>query len=266
MRITDFHTHAFPDALAERAMATLLAETDEVKAWHDGRLGSLLASMDRAGIERAVLCSIATRPEQFDKILVWSDSIRSDRIVPFPSVHPRDPAAAERVTEIARRGYKGLKLHPYYQDFDIDDEAVFPIYETAAAHGLMVVFHTGFDVAFPRVRKADPIRIVAMLDRFPTLKAITTHLGAWEDWDDVEAHMIGRDVYMEISYSLHILGRERSRRLLAAHPKEFVLFGTDSPWQDQGETLALLRGLELGPDWERAVLSENASRLLGDAG
>lgn len=263
MTITDFHTHAFPDALAERAMAALLAETDSVTAWRDGRIASLLASMDDCGIERAVLCSIATRPEQFGKILDWSRAVRSDRIVPFPSVHPADPRAPERVREIAEAGFKGVKLHPYYQDFRIDDRRMFPIYEAMSAYGLMAVFHTGFDIAFPRVRIADPARIVAATDTFPDLIFIATHLGAWEDWEEVERRLCGRPIYMEISFAIERLGRERARAMLLKHPREYVLFGTDSPWTDQTATLAHFRNLRLGDDWERSVLSENAERLLG---
>ncbi|WP_211248521.1 hypothetical protein [Desulfobulbus elongatus] len=44
--------------------------------------------MARSGVERSVLCSIATRPEQFSPILDWSKAIRSERIEPFPSLHP----------------------------------------------------------------------------------------------------------------------------------------------------------------------------------
>jgi predicted TIM-barrel fold metal-dependent hydrolase len=263
MRITDFHAHAFPDAIADRAMSTLLAETDEVTAFHDGRLSSLLASMDEAGIGRAVVCSIATKPEQFGKILAWSKQIRSERVVPFPSAHPSDPDLRTRVDEIAAAGFKGVKLHPYYQAFDLDEERLAPLYEGACAHGLMVAVHTGYDVAFPRFKRADPRRIVAVLQRFPDLKLITTHLGAWEDWDDVDAFMIGKPIYMEVSYSLGLVGTDRARALLSRHPREYVLFGTDSPWQDQAETLRQLRELELGEEWERVVLSDNAARLLG---
>ena len=244
-------------------MAALLAETDEVKAWRDGRVSSLLASMDRSGIDRAVLCSIATKPEQFGRILAWSKSVRSERIIPFPSVHPADPDVLEHVDEIAKAGFKGIKFHPYYQDFQIDDRRLFPMYEALSSHGLMAVFHTGFDIAFPRIRLADPARIVAVADEFPELKLIATHLGAWEDWDEVERRMCGRRIYMEISFGLEALGRERGREIILKHPREYVLFGTDSPWTDQADTLALFRELGLGDEWERAVLSANAERLLG---
>ena len=58
--VIDFHTHAFPDALADRAMGQLQARAG-IRACLDGRVGSLLASMDRAGIDRSVVCCIATR-------------------------------------------------------------------------------------------------------------------------------------------------------------------------------------------------------------
>jgi len=262
--IIDFHTHAFPDRLAGRAMRKLLAETDEVKAWLDGRVSSLLASMDGAGIDRAVLCSIATKPEQFDRILEWSRAAASDRIVPFPSVHPLDPAAAARVARVGAEGFKGLKLHPYYQDFSIDDEALTPFYESAVAAGLILVCHTGFDVAFPRVRRADPERIRKVVRRFPGLKLVTTHLGAWGDWQEVQSRLAGEAVYMEISFCLDYLPMEQARALILAHPADYVLFGTDSPWQGQEQTLTWLRSMDLGAERERKILGGNALRLLGD--
>jgi 2-methylcitrate dehydratase len=73
--VIDFHTHAFPDSLALRAIAVLEAEAPGVKAFLDERVSSLLASMDRAGIEKSVVCSIATKPSQYRAILSWSREI-----------------------------------------------------------------------------------------------------------------------------------------------------------------------------------------------
>jgi hypothetical protein len=95
--IIDFNTHAFPDSLAGRAIAVLEAEASGVKAFLDGRVSTLLASMDRAGIEKSVVCSIATKPSQYPVILSWSKEIASERIIPFPSFHPDDPDYRERI-------------------------------------------------------------------------------------------------------------------------------------------------------------------------
>lgn len=263
--IIDFHTHAFPDTLADRAMAALLEEGKkkwDVTAHLDGTISSLLSSMDRNGIAKSVICSIATRPSQFEPIFAWSRSVRSERIIPFPSLHPDDPDAREKVSLIKREGFKGIKFHPYYQNFTIDEERLFPVYERICEEGLIVVMHTGFDLAFERKRIADPAKIVHVMKRFPTFKLVTTHLGAWQDWDEVERLVVGKKIYMEISYALDLLDPERARRMILDHPAEYVLFGSDSPWTGQENTLALLRGLKLGPERERKILTDNAAALL----
>ncbi len=259
--IVDFHAHAFPDELAERAMK-MLAEEGGIQASLDGRVSSLLRSMDKNGIEKSIVCSIATKPSQFDTILRWSRTIGTDRIIPLPSLHPLDPEAAEQVSHIKGEGFKGIKFHPYYQDFNVDDERLFPVYERICRENLIMVVHTGFDFAFEKVRKADPVRIMRVLRRFPDIKLVTTHLGAWDDWDEVEKHIAGKKIYMEISFSLEYLGKEVARKIILNHPPDHVLFGTDSPWTDQGGTLALLKGLDLGPEREKLILRENALGLL----
>ncbi len=108
MKSIDFHVHAFPDALAERAIP-LLEEKADVTACLDGKLSTVLGSMDRYGIERAVVSSIATKPSQFEPILRWSGSIASERIIPFASVHPDDPAAVDQIELISEAILKQLR-------------------------------------------------------------------------------------------------------------------------------------------------------------
>lgn len=261
MNIIDFHTHAFPDDLAERAM-TALQDSCDVKAVLDGTIASLITSMDASGIAASVIASIATRPKQFDPIMQWSKQIASDRIIPFISVHPDDPEAVPRIRAIKDAGFKGIKLHPYYQGFVLDDERMFPIYEALIANDLILLSHTGFDIAFPHDRICDPEKIARVMRMFPQLKLVTSHLGAWYDWDEVEKHILGKPIYMELSFSLQVLTSEQSRHMLEAHPQEYLLFGTDSPWTSQPDTLQLLQALNLSQERLDAILARNAARLL----
>jgi hypothetical protein len=260
--IIDFHAHAFPDALAARAISQL-EHGGGVKAFLDGRVSSLLGSMDGAGIRTSVVCSIATKPEQFDPILKWSQAVASPRIVPLPSIHPKDSDPVGQAHRVAEAGLRGIKLHPYYQDFNVDDEALFPLYRALDKLGLFMVCHTGFDFAFPRDRRADPLRILRVLDRAPSLRFIATHMGAWDDWDEVEKHLLGKPITMDISLSLELLGQERARAMLSAHPADRIVFGTDSPWSSQSESLRMVRSLELDKEREQRLLSKNAEALLG---
>ena len=261
--VIDFHVHAFPDALAERALQALFHGLPELKAYTDATRAGLLASMDAAGIARSVVCSIATKPAQFDPILSWSGEIQSERLIVLPSVHPADPAMLEQVRHIKALGFKGIKLHPYYQEFYMDEPRMMELYEVVSDEDLLLVMHTGFDIAFPHERRADPPKILEVTQRFPQLKLVTTHLGAWDLWDEVEQFLVGQPVWMEISLALDFLSPDQARCILMNHPVEYLLFGTDSPWSDQSETLRKFQALDLPAECCEAILSANASRLLG---
>jgi len=259
--IIDFHAHAFPDQVAASAIPYLEDEGD-VTAIHDGRIVSLLRLMDREDVEKSIVCSIATRPSQFGAILAWSKEIRSERIIPFPSFHPKDPAQLENISRIKAEGFKGIKMHPYYQQFFLDDPNLYPAYERISELGLILVMHTGFDIAFPRIRRCDPRQILTVATRFPDLKLVTTHLGAWQQWGEVEEMLAGREIFMDISYTLDQIDPGAARRIILRHPKEYILFGSDSPWSGPQETYRHMQTLALGDEHEELILRKNSLALL----
>lgn len=259
--IIDFHTHAFPDSVAEKAIPSLEKE-GEIRAHTAGTIPSLLASMDRAGIDRSIICSIATRPEQFEAILDWSRKIRSERLIPLPSVHPDDPHCVERVHAVHKEGFIGIKMHPYYQEFSLTEKRMAPLYEALCDTGLLLVVHCGYDIAYPRIRYADPAGVLELHERFPTLRLISTHFGGWDLWDEVEEILIGQNIYMEISFALQYLKEEQALRMLNNHPPEYLLFGSDSPWADQKKCIAKLQSLALNKKLLAGILGENALRLI----
>jgi predicted TIM-barrel fold metal-dependent hydrolase len=261
MRIIDFHTHAFPDDLAEQTVPKLCAFA-KVTAALDGKVSSLIAEMDRIGIETAVVLSIATKASQFESILSWCSSVASERLIPFASVHPEDPEAVGKIDEVHKAGLKGVKLHPYYQSFVFNEPRMFPLYERIEQRGLILLAHTGFDLGYPHDRIADPPKIMEVAQAFPKLKLVTTHIGAWQDWDSVEKYLIGKPVYMGISYAFPFIGKDRARRFLRSHPPEYILFGSDSPWGSQEKTLEDLLALDLGEELNCSICHQNAARLL----
>ena len=257
----DFHTHAFPDDLAAKAIPHLETEGN-IKAFLNGTVADLLRSMDRSGIEKSLICSIATKPSQFHSILDWSKSIRTNRIIPLPSVHPKAVNLREQLHIIHKEGFVGIKLHPYYQDFFIDDENLEEMYEALIEHDLLVVMHTGFDIAFPRVELCGPTQVLKICNKFPELKLITTHLGAWDQWDEVRELLIGKQIYMELSYALDFLEPQVAREMITSHPPEYLLYGSDSPWSDQKNSLDLLRALNLEQKLFQRITKDNAESLL----
>jgi predicted TIM-barrel fold metal-dependent hydrolase len=92
---------------------------------------------------------------------------------------------------------------------------------------------------------------------------VTTHLGAWEQWNEVLDLLAGRNIYMDISYALPQLDAATARRIIFKHPKEYVLFGSDSPWSGPQETYRHLQALKLGDAREELILHKNSLTLLG---
>jgi uncharacterized protein len=261
--ILDGHSHAFPDALAARAVQSLTAgaKWHPVRPWHDGTVAGLLASMDRAGIHRTLMCSIATRPSQVAKITDWSAAIASDRIVPFASVHPDFAQPEAEVERIASLGLPGLKFHPQYQECPADDPRVLRIARAAARHNLALVLHAGYDLAFARTDIASPQRIRHLFEAVPGLRLLACHLGGWEDWEQSLRHIVGQPIYIETSFCLGQCPADMLHRIIEKHPPELLMFGTDAPWADQSAELALFQALPLSPAALHQALWDNGHRF-----
>ncbi|MCD4823540.1 MAG: amidohydrolase family protein [Phycisphaerae bacterium] len=270
MSVIDIHTHAFPDNIAPAAMEKLSAMGDWKPAG-DGTIDGLLASMDQAGIDVSAVCAIATKPGQVKGIVKWQRKIFSDRITPFCSLHPKEKKPEKWIRRFADEGFPAIKLHPMYQDFIIDDEAMFGIYEAAAEHGLTVTFHCGRDIGFMGDHAADrasPRRVANVLDKFPGLRILCTHMGGWKMWQQVNQYLIGKDVYLETSFSLGYLPDEQLLDMIRSHSPDRICFGTDWPWRNQHEELkrweqiGLDKSGEPGEKTLQKLKMNNAARLL----
>lgn len=258
----DMHTHAFPDSLAERAITTLEAECPW-KAVGRGKVAELIASMDAAGIGKSLVCSIATKSEQIEPILKWSRAIRSERIEPLLSVHPDTPDVEHWMARFVEEGFAGIKLHPMYQSFALDEPRMDRIYAAARDAGLFVTSHCGRDIAFPEDDdRASPRRLSRVIERFPRLKLVCTHLGGWRNWDDVERNIIGRDVWLETSFSLEELGSARAMKMIERHGTDRVMLGSDWPWQRQTDAVRLVNELGFDEATTQKLLRDNAEAFL----
>jgi len=259
----DIHTHAFPNDLAGRAIETLELQCPW-KAVGDGTIDGLIRSMDQADIDVSVVCTIATKPDQVKAIYEWCRKIHSDRIEPLASVHPKTKRPAKWLTKFAKAGLAGIKLHPMYQGFALDDHAMDEVYEAAAENGLVVTVHCGQDIGFPPDDdRASPKRAARVIDRHPNLRLLCTHMGGWKSWDDAEEHLIGRNVDLETSFSLAYIEPDRFVSMVARHGVDRVMLGSDWPWSAQEDEIRRVARLGLDDATLQAILWKNAARLLG---
>lgn len=263
--IFDAHAHAFPDAVAPGAMASLIAGArwEKVQAFHDGTVAGLLKSMDSAKVQCSILCSVATRPTQVQKITAWSAAIASERIIPFASVHPDYEEVEAEVERIAALGLKGLKFHSQYMNCPADDPRVIRMAQAAAKCNLAMAFHGGYDLSYDRSDIASPQRMLHLHKAVPSLRLLVCHLGGWMQWEEVRDYLAGLPIYLETSYTLRHCERKLLEQIMAKHSEDYLLFGTDAPWANQGEERKLFEALKLSEQAKRKGLWENAWGYLG---
>jgi predicted TIM-barrel fold metal-dependent hydrolase len=166
-------------------------------------------------------------------------------------------------SQLYRSGIKGIKFHPEYQEFYVDDPKMFPIYQKAAGLGLVMIFHAGRDLGFEPPYHCIPDRMRNVVREFPHAKIVAAHMGGYDYWDEVEKYLVGEPLYFDTSFSLQGMGREQFMRIGERHGFDKLLFATDSPWGEQSEELNRLRRLALPDDVLNAVLGGNAAKLLG---
>lgn len=257
-RIIDAHTHIFPQKIAEKAVSSIGMFYD-LKMREAGTAESLLESGKKIGTERYLVCSTATKPAQVVSIndFIYEECRRHPEFVGFATLHPEMEDIGAEFDRILKRGYYGIKLHPDFQGFNIDDPCAMDIYRRAEGK-LFILFHTGD----PRYDFSAPSRLARVCDRFPDLHCIAAHFGGWERWKEAFEVYESPHIYMDTSSSLYTMGSEQVNRFLEKFGADHFFFGTDFPmWSHEAE-LKRLHDLKLPPEMEQAILYDNFARVI----
>ena len=262
--IIDFHTHIFPDKVAEKAIPLLYDTSGRVyNPVHDGTLAGLLGRMDSDGVGMSVVQPIVTKPSQTKHINEWAAQICSDRIISFGSIYPLSADYRSQIDFVAGLELKGLKFHAEYQEFILDDPHMLRVYDYALSRGLILLHHAGFDPGFQPPFKSAPRQFVRVLEAVRGGVIVAAHLGGHAQWDDVENELAGRDIYLDTSMGFEFFSRDQFLRIVKKHGADKILFATDSPWSDAKNELAALNSMPLESGEIEAIKGGNAMRLLG---
>lgn len=279
--IIDIHTHSFPESIAAKAISKLshAASSDN---YLDGTAAALSASTINAGIDYSILQPVATSPSQTIRINETAAIINQDssttHLISFAGIHPANENYKDILTDIAARGFKGIKLHPVYQDVRIDSDEIIRVVDLANELGLITLFHAGYDIGFPGREEACVKHILSFVEHVDTSRVVLAHMGGWNEWEDVEKYLAGAPLYLDTSFSITPVrytagndGEQSCRNQMALdlfteivkkHGCSRVLFGSDSPWSDQSEAIGAIRSLGLEPAEIENILGNNAAALL----
>lgn len=261
--VIDFHTHAFPDKIAQRAISSLISGCNgEYIPCSDGTLSGLLKNMDDFKVDVSVVQPVTTKPSQTITLNNWAKEITCDRIISFGGIHPATDNYKRDIDLVCELGLSGIKLHPEYQQFTVDAPEMLKIYDYALSKGLIILFHAGYDPAYPPPIHSSPEKFAKISKDLKGGTIVVAHLGGQRQWDDVEEKLAGTDVYLDTSMGMNYYSQEQFLRIVRKHGADKILFGSDAPWSNAGEEIEILNSLCLTQEEKDLILYKNAKRIL----
>lgn len=234
---------------------------------HDVSSWQLLAALDRAGVQGAVVAPHKPPSYEFsaanDAVLALAAD-HSDRLIAMCRVDPwqREAAVVELRRAVAR-GARGLLLHPWEECFAISDSVVDPLLDAALDVGVPVVVAGGF----PWLSEA--MQVAHTAQRHADLQFVVTN-GAQLNMSGLAGGDVDQALADCPNIALHVSGLyrqdflERTVRMIGA---ERIAFGSSSPYFDVSLEAARVRQTQFaGPRERELVLIGNTRRWFTEAG
>lgn len=239
--------------------------------------------LDTYHVHRAAL--MASVPGDEESVSIATHR-HPDRLIGLSMVDPTQPDTPARLARLfGEFNFRCACLFPAMHGYRLDSEVVEPLFAAAANANAALFVHCGvLSVGARRrlglqtpvdIRLGDPLAVVPVASRYPTVPVIIPHFGAGffrealmaadvcpslhldtsssNRWIDYSPGLTLRAVF---SQSLHVLGPDR------------LLFGTDSSFFPRGwqqgvyeDQLSILEDLAVGDEARLQILGGNFDRV-----
>ena len=259
-RVTDMHTHVYPEKIAAKAVAG----TDRfygTVSFGTGITDHLVETGKAAGTDFFLIHSVATTPHQVSSInrFIAAETQRFDCVSGFGTLHPEGDVEAD-TDEILSLGMLGVKLHPEIQGFRVDEPCFIDMLRICERKDLKILMHTGDT----RYDCSNPNRLRPVLEELGSLTVIGAHFGGWSVWEEAVRKLSDYpNMWVDTSSSFYWLTPEKATELIRAYGSERVMFGTDYPMWGRQEELEYLRRLDLDADEYEDICWRTCDRIFG---
>lgn len=259
MKIIDIHTHIYPEKVAQKA-------TDSVKQFYqlrgadmNGTVQMLLQQGRKAGISQFVVLPVAVLPDRVHGIndFIVQQTLQQPDFIGFGTLHAGMEGLTQEAQRILDMGLKGIKMHPDFQRFPIDDPRLYPVYEHIQGK-LAVMLHMGDR----RYDYSHPLKLRKVLDQFPRLQVIAAHFGGYSMYETAYELLKDTECIFDISSSMMFMEPGVPERFIGMYGAERMAYGTDYPlWDPQQEVERFLQ-LKLTAQQQEQIAWKTAARFL----
>lgn len=237
-------------------------------------LDEMLARMDRAGIERAMLIAAKVGSKEHSacyhvpyRLVAEAAEAYPDRFLCLAGIDPTEGMAGVRALETAVRdhGFVGAHVYPHWFELAPDHARYYPFYAKCVELDIPIQLQVGqsmiYDKRLPRRSVGRPITLDSVACDFPELRLIGIHIGI--PWTDEMIAMAWKHENVFIGSDAHAprYWPQSFVHFINTFGQDKVLFGTDFPVLDFEETLRQIDALDLREGPKRKLLRENALRL-----
>ena len=249
------HAHVFPKSFRE-----------------DGTIDRLKALMDECGIEKAVAFAPFADMVEMPNRWLHSALKNESRLVGFGTVDFTKDNIKDQVDEIYELGFRGIKLHPAYQKFNLVCEKAFEVYSRAEEHGLVLSFHTG--IHWHRIQDYNVVLHDEIAYHFKNLKFTMEHVGGYAYFDQAVGVLCNNseNVFAGLTSvfdwemnKFWYLNETRLKDLIHLIGANRCTFGLDFPYNDAEKTkhgIAVLNSLGLTEKEKQMIFGGTLSQLI----
>ena len=246
--------------------------------------------MSACGIEKAVC--FAPFHNQMDMYDVsrgqnpndWlANEIKNEpSLIGFGTINFERDDLKEQVKHISELGFKGIKIHPAYQEVKVDSPELFEVYEQAQEENLFLSFHTGLH--WHRIRDYQMLLFDEVAFNFPRLRFSMEHMGGYSFFKEALLVMnnnsrdeiqhvfagwtsipMGEDEFGNPRRGVWSLTDDDLCDLIYQTGTERSIFGLDFPYNDIEKTkkaIDRIKNLPISEEAKRGILGENLKREL----
>lgn len=270
-RVVDAHVHIFPHSI----FSAIWQWFDE-NAWHiryQLTTSQVFEFLLSHGISHIIALQYAHKPgmaAQLNRYMVEQCRAHPRRVTGLATVFPGEGDAEKILQEAFDAGLAGLKLHAHVQCFDMNSEAMNPLYECCRRNQKPVLMHVGRE-PYSTAYRCDPYQLCRadklerVLRDFPGLKICVPHLG----FDELSAYRKLLEKYDHLWLDTTMVVADYFPLAetidLSRYRTERILYGSDFPsipyaWDRE---LKRLQAAGLAREDLERILYRNAVDLFG---
>ncbi|HET9015947.1 MAG TPA: amidohydrolase family protein [Thermomicrobiaceae bacterium] len=274
--VIDAHVHVFDPEICQERHRVLPRDHWFEHLYADPRAAlvpveDLVASMDAAGIDRAVVCGFPWADPDLcrahNDYLAACARAYPERVSWLATVVPHAPSAAAEAERCFALGAAGVgELNADAQGFDfLAPSEMSDLVVTCVARQRPILFHLSEPVGhhYPGKGTATPEKFVHFLAACPDLRVVAAHWGGGLPFYELmpEVAALARNVVYDSAASSYLYRFDVFRTVVDLVGPERVLMASDYPVLRQRRFLRRVRETGLTPEELGPVLGGNAARV-----